>query len=418
MSVQEQTVPSDNPNEYCRLCFSDRNLVQLFPSDDQPRQFLLDQISQCTGIRIEEFEDYPRSICWRCAVTLEDFQLFRQRSLAHDVIIRKKYSASTVNVTEGNTNWIISIPAPDAPPNDGEEVEENDKSLIEPMESVDSDSSSRYGGFSSTKMNELNKGESQSTEKSTTCYLCKHDFVSRQCLYAHFKEQHSDRGRPHKCDLCQASFKRRSHLEDHVSSHTGETRYTCKDCGGKYARPKSLMRHRRLAHSTMPLTIKTVNKPGVTSNGEFQCLYCPKSFKHRPSLNFHVKSHYDILPHVCEFCDARFANAKGLLVHKGKYHPSDVYRPVPPSAKEPQKLIQCTLCPRYFEQRRYLTQHMKFIHPNCSEETIESVGDTRMTEQHSGTQETDGLNQVEDDTEPVVIKFEVEEMNGADVDES
>lgn len=350
-------------------------------------------------------------------MALEDFQLFRQRSLAHDVIIRKKYSTSTVNVTEGNTKWIISIPAPEASSNDGDEVEEDDKALIEPMVSVEPDSIAGYGGFSSTKMDELNMGESHSS-KSTTCHLCKHDFVSRQSLYAHFKEQHSDRGRPHKCDLCQASFKRRSHLEDHVSSHTGEVRYNCKDCGAKYAKSKSLMRHRKLAHSTLPLTIKTVNKTGLPA-GEFKCKYCPKSFKHRPSLNFHVKSHYDMLPHVCEFCDARFANEKGKQVHKGKYHPADVFRAVPPSSKEPQKLIQCTLCPRYFEQRRYLTQHMKFIHPNYSDDMNESAEDSRMTEQQSGKQETDGLNH--DGMEPVTIKFEVEEngsMNGADIEHS
>lgn len=411
MNNLEQTVPSDNPNDYCRLCFSNRNLVELFPRDSGPKQILLDLISQCTGIRIEEVENHSCSICWRCAVALEDFHMFRQRCLVHDVIIKKKYSNSTVNVTKGNASWIISIPESEAQSIGGgeeeEDEEEDEKSLIEPMPSAESYSSARYGGFSSTKMNELNMSESHSSN-STTCHLCKHDFVSRQSLYAHFKEQHSDRGRPHKCDLCQASFKRRSHLEDHVSSHTGEIRYNCKDCGAKYAKSKSLMRHRKSAHPTLQSTIKTVDKPGSTG-GEFKCKYCPKSFRHRPSLNFHVKTHYDMLPHVCEFCDARFANEKGKQVHKGKYHPADVFRAIPPSSKEPQKLIQCSLCPRYFEQRRYLTQHMKFIHPNFSEELNENVEATRMNEDQSSKQETSDSSQLNHDMEPVTVKFEVED---------
>lgn len=414
MTAHEQTVPSDDPDNFCRLCFSDRNLVALFPSDAQPRQFLLDQISHCTGIQIEKVENYPRSICWRCAVALEDFQLFRERCLVHDEIIRKKYSTrstSTVNLSKGNTEWVISIPASEITSHDDEDVEKDDKSLIEPMASVDSDSRVKVRRFSSRKLNELNMGDSPSS-KSTTCNLCKHDFVSRQSLYSHFKEQHSDRGRPHKCDLCQTSFKRRSHLEDHVLSHTGEVRYNCKDCGAKYAKSKSLIRHRKLAHSALPLTAKIVNKTGLTG-GEFQCKYCPKSFKHRPSLNFHVKCHYDVLPHVCEICDARFANEKGLQVHKGKYHSADVFKAVPPSFKVPQKLIQCTLCPRYFEQRRYLTQHMKFIHPNCSDEIVEAE---QIDEQESCKQ--GAVDRVDTDMGPVTIKFEVEEndsMNGANV---
>lgn len=411
MNTTVKSVPSGNPNGYCRLCFSERNLVALFRYDDRPRQYLLKEISNFTGIQIEANENQPCSICWRCAVAVEDFQLFRDRCLTNDAIIRSKYSETTVK--HGEAEWLISIPVSELPPDLS--VDENeDKSLLEPL--VKSQMCSRNDNEESIseKIEELDTEESQ-ISKSISCHLCQHEFGSRQSLYVHFKEQHSEHGRPFKCDFCQATFKRKSHLDDHVSSHTGETRYTCKYCEAKFTRAKQLMRHRRSCHKEYPLKTEPPNIQSSLSEGQFKCKYCPKSFKHRPSLNFHVKTHYELLPFVCETCNARFAGDKGLLIHRGKHHPDTVnaFRTASPASWEPTKTLKCSFCPRYFEQQRYLSQHMKFMHPNEIDESKNPEDENTMTEADHIGKHAD----VHEDTDAVTIKFEVEDnddMYGAD----
>ncbi|XP_019562281.3 zinc finger protein 37 [Aedes albopictus] len=407
MSAKAESVPSDDPNAYCRLCFSGRNLVALLSYDEERRQYFLDEITNCTGIKFEAVESQPCSICWKCAVAVEDYQLFRKRCLANDVIIRSKYPSSTTTVKHGTDEWLISIPASELP-SDLNDEESMDEPLVEPMTKRKTRSKTNRGKFSSKKMDELNKGESQST-KSTTCQLCKHDFVSRQSLYAHFKEQHSERGRPHKCHLCEATFKRKSHLTDHVSSHTGEVSYACEDCGTKYSKAKSLSRHRRACHMERPSNTKPANRQPLSTDGQYKCNYCPKTFKHRPSLNFHIKTHNEVLPFVCILCDTRFATKKGMLVHRGKYHPTpmDAFKPITPSSLEPKKSLQCSFCDRSFDQRNYLTQHLKFMHPNEFVDMNEKEESEEARQETQG--DTEGQHEVNVEEADVAIKVEVEE---------
>ncbi|XP_062550874.1 zinc finger and SCAN domain-containing protein 26-like [Armigeres subalbatus] len=403
MSVATKSVPSDNPNDYCRLCFSSRNLVALFQYDEELRQALLDEVLKLTGIKIEVSENQPCSICWRCAVAVEDFQTFRKKCLENDAIIQR--NDLTTSVRHGQDEWVISIPVSEVPPEVNEEDNE-DKELVEPLEPKGKRRASKrnYGKFSSKKMDELNTGESQ-TANSTTCHLCKHEFVSRPSLYAHFKEQHSERGRPHKCNVCQATFKRKSHLVDHVASHSGEAKYDCHDCGTTYSKAKSLIRHRRSCHHEPLASTKKVNRQTASTEGQFQCMYCPKSFKHRSSMNFHIKTHNELLPFVCVLCEARFANKKGMLVHRGKYHPSplDAFKEVSPSSLEPKKNVQCKICSRSFEKNNYLTQHMKFMHPNECGDLIEQENDDL----------PEGEENASDEVEAAAVKVEVEDDHSA-----
>lgn len=412
MSDGIKSVPSDNPNDYCRLCFSCRNLVALLQYDEQLRQALLAEILNLSGIQIVVNEDRPSSICWRCIVAVEDFQLFRERCLENDAIIQSTHLNTSVR--PGQDEWVVSIPESELRPEGSQEDNEDNSLLVGSIGPSQTDPSqiesaqikpkskrkaSKRKQFSSKKMDELNTGETQSTN-STTCHLCKHEFFSRPSLYSHFKEQHLERGRPHKCDVCQSSFKRKSHLVDHMASHTGEIKHECVDCGTSYSKANSLTRHRRSFHHEPVLINKQVNRKAVSTEGQFKCTFCPKSFKHRSSMNFHTKTHKDLLPLVCVLCDARFANKKGLLIHR-KYHPSplDAFKEVSSSSLEPKKNLQCKLCPRSFEKSNYLTQHMKFMHPNEYGDLDEQEKDDLLEDQEN----EDGV------VETVAVKLEIED---------
>lgn len=408
MSSKIITVPSDNPHNYCRLCFSDRNLVELCPSAAEPQLYLLDQILQCTGIQINPAEEFPCSICWRCAVALEDFQIFRQRSLKHDAIVREKY-ANTFEIRsvgeQESAEWMLAssiIDNCDEKPKDAEngicttEIQHSvfTPELLSNLDSMEDDALASNSTIAS-KDDDESKGP-----RSFTCHLCRTEFSTQPSLFAHFKEQHSDRGRPHKCNVCPATFKRKNHLEDHLAAHSGEMRYSCTDCGSHYAKSKSLIRHRQQFHSALFFKPTRDNSVG----GQFKCAYCPKSFKHRPSLNFHVKSHYEMLPYICEICNARFENKKGLQVHKGKYHPMEAVRKHPPQ----KEIFKCFHCPRIFEQRQYLTQHVKYMHPVPTEGNED---ESPSAEQQLEAHKKEGVEHEDREIQPVTIKFEAEDSD-------
>ncbi|XP_058835706.1 oocyte zinc finger protein XlCOF28-like isoform X2 [Topomyia yanbarensis] len=376
--------PSEDPSSYCRLCFSVRNLVSLLSNTGEPDNIMLNLITQCTGIQIDTIDNHPASICWRCAVALEDFQLFRQRSLRHDTIIRKscatKYEIKSVVKDE-----IICDEAADGPIIN---QPENENGLIESqalpatdLDPLEGESTADTGAV----------GDHEMTVKAISCHLCNKRCRTKAMLWIHFKHQHSDAGRPFQCTICPASFKRKNHLEGHIASHSGDMRYSCDQCGANYAKGKSLRIHRQQMHglTAEPPTRKTGDI--TLSYGPFQCSYCSKSFKHRPSLNFHIKSHYDMLSFKCEFCNARFDNEIGKLIHKGKYHPAEVSKK-PPS---PKKMFECAFCERTFEQQNYLTQHTKYMH-------------FRKIDQNNPV-EDNSQNIEEEAEEPVTVKFEVEE---------
>lgn len=338
-------------------------------------------------------------------MALEDFQLFRQRSLKHDAIIREKYTTtfeirSVGEQQQEEVEWKSTTIVAACVKTEMEYSNATDEGTMHSMFSQSSNLNTKADD-NFVNVTDPNQSEASKHLKAFTCHLCGTELSTQPSLYAHLKEQHSNRGRPHKCSICPATFKRKNHLEEHMACHSGEMRFSCKDCGAHYAKSKSLIRHRQQYHTILPDGEVRNSK----NEGQFKCAYCPKSFKHRPSLNFHVKSHYEMLPFVCELCDARFENEKGLQVHKGRYHSMETARK-PLSRKA---LFECMHCPRYFDQQKYLTQHMKFIHPDpCPQEKIDS---NPAASEQSQAQTTNSHVQQDEEMRLVAVKTEVEDVN-------
>ena len=80
--------------------------------------------------------------------------------------------------------------------------------------------------------------------------------------------------KPHTCTVCQKQFSNKSHLRDHMRTHTGVKPHQCEHCNKAFAQIGNLHQHQR------------------THSGEkFLCNMCGKSFSRRYTLDKHVLTH-------------------------------------------------------------------------------------------------------------------------------
>ncbi|CAG2053262.1 unnamed protein product [Timema podura] len=65
--------------------------------------------------------------------------------------------------------------------------------------------------------------------------------------------------RPYKCQICNAAFRKTSHLKQHVRQHTGERPYTCMECNKSFISNGVLKVHIRTHQGIKMFKCKTCN---------------------------------------------------------------------------------------------------------------------------------------------------------------
>ena len=179
----------------------------------------------------------------------------------------------------------------------------------------------------SLSFNVHNKVEMQKRRRRYQCAVCNKSFKEKSHLVAHLST-HSEE-KPFQCTRCHKCFRLKSNLERHMFTHSDVKRYKCTDCGRAF--------RSRKGHSEHVLT--------HTGNSSFKCEICGKLFICNSRLERHVVSHSKVKPHHCTLCGKSFSQQGHLKRHVDSVH-SDV------------KPFKCSECGKGFTLKQYLGEHL------------------------------------------------------------
>jgi len=208
-------------------------------------------------------------------------------------------------------------------------------------------------------------------EKTHICEICGQGFAAEHYRRWHMKKHTEVVKEMYSCEECGKQMKRRCDFEDHMRTHTGERRYRCDQCGKGFMRNYGLKRH-MISHGVVekehecPYCKKKFFESNAltehirlhTGEKPYECSICAKTFSQRGTLRDHEKNHSSVRPYKCKQCGKAFYK-KGILIKHEMIH-SD------------QKFI-CPLCPKEFNRKDKLSEHLKRMHPDLNGEMKSTV---------------------------------------------
>ncbi|XP_035829844.1 zinc finger protein 628-like [Aplysia californica] len=199
------------------------------------------------------------------------------------------------------------------------------------------------------------------------CGVCGEVFPNRTSRNCHYRTAHPDRIL--RCDQCTAQFGSAEELKRHLAYHRKDKREQCPTCGLVvcklkehmlvHAAAKGEQQERLFACDQCPqryLRRTNLDRHMLTHSGErpYACDRCPKRFRSNGMLRRHLLTHTREKPFQCEVCGKRCAIRSNLSIHM-RVHAS-------------HRRYACPHCSHTFNHKNSLQGHIKAKHSQPEEE--------------------------------------------------
>ncbi|XP_050068343.1 zinc finger protein 62 homolog [Anopheles maculipalpis] len=388
-------VPNQNPETYCRFCFSENEIEPLFSSTGaQANAELLQRIYDCLGIKLTKKEYCPSSICWSCTLTMEEFQCFRKRCLKFDALVR---SLRPVVKSEPGCHSGTTTPT----------------GFMEKEQTANTKQAATIGKIVRQEKS-TTAYAGPSAELKFKCQYCPRNFKHKMYLDQHLwkhrdmialekagtgpKKSHINGNgnstaksvpavtlpvtapaatpppagstatdRPISCEHCPRKFTRKMYYMQHLRRHKPDERlFRCRHCPRSFTSHLRRVGHERKIHATNP-------KP--EEKDTFSCPKCGRVFKHRSSLRMHMLNHEGQLPYGCDICNCRFYSVSYLALHRKRYH-----GPNAASGAANGTSIPCLYCSRWFLRECDRSSHIKQMHADMHASKESAAGFNQLLE--------------------------------------
>ncbi|XP_012537220.1 zinc finger protein 236 isoform X2 [Monomorium pharaonis] len=134
--------------------------------------------------------------------------------------------------------------------------------------------------------------------------------------------------RPHKCSVCNAAFRKVSHLKQHYRRHTGERPYKCSKCDRRFTSNSVLKSHLHTHDDARP----------------YSCSVCDTKFSTQSSMKRHLVTHSNKRPYMCPYCQKTFKTyvncRKHMKRHKHELAQRQLEEQKTQNSKKPQPLSE------------------------------------------------------------------------------
>lgn len=373
-------VPNDNPETYCRLCFSGFYVEPVFPRDGPPRDALLDLIAQHVDIHLSSEADHSCMVCRMCQMTLESFHKYRTRCRALDEVLQRrrlelvefrvkeeKIDEEPAPVRGFEKGTIYCLSSDDEDGNGGGEDLEQEGGAMEEYEEVEEDEEDLIRGDMLVKPEPYGvdgraaeyeeAGVDEEEYQQPQMLPRKRERVDTDEVVLLESDEEDvgggggggdgDDGEQSMATSTRASSEAPGQADDPEPDKalpyevTEDGAYRCTICKESFRLMKEIKGHIRKEHPKDSLI--------------YSCKHCPKKFWELSLLRVHLRYHTMDFPFTCDECGAKFQLKERMDVHVAKYHDKN-------SPQYTEKRFSCPLCPRIFMQEQGRQRHIRNFH--------------------------------------------------------